>query len=179
MRAKAEFLDHLEVAFALHACGGEHVVRDGGVCAALERLHAVIAKDLATAGEAQIRMRIDKAVNRHDAAEFVVRERSQVFERRARNCAQHVHRRRFYAKLAQIQAHVDAVFHGFAESHDAAAADFKSCCKCVLECTDFVVVGVRGAYIGEMPAVRFEIVVETREACLLELVELFAFQKPC
>ena len=108
-------------------------------------------------------MRIDKTVNRHDAAEFVVRERREVLERRARNRAQHVHRRRFDAKFAQIQAHVNAVFHGFAEAHDAAAADFKTCGKRVLERTDFIVVRVRCADIGEVTAVSFEIVVETRE----------------
>ena len=43
VRAEAEFLDHLEVAIALHACRCEHVVRDGCVCAALESLYAVIA----------------------------------------------------------------------------------------------------------------------------------------
>ena len=75
VRAETEFFYHLEIAFALHARRGEHVVRDGCVCAASERLLAVVAQHLSAAGKTQERMRVDESVNRHDAAEFVVRER--------------------------------------------------------------------------------------------------------
>ena len=179
MRLESEALYEFEVLAAVDACGGEHVVGDGCVCAALEGAFAVVAQDAAATREADECFRVDEPVNCHDAAEFVVREFRKILVGRARDGIQHIHRRGLDAELAEIEAHVDAVFHGLAEAHDAAAADFKACGKGVLECTDFVVIGVRGAYVRKMPAVSFQVVVEAGEACLLELVELLAVQEPC
>ena len=91
--AESEFLDHLEVAIALHACRGEHVVRDSRVRAALERLFAVVAKNASSASQAQERMRVDESVNRHDAAEFVVRKLREVLERSPWNRVEYIDRR--------------------------------------------------------------------------------------
>ena len=179
VRAKAELFHKFEVLAAVDTGGGEHVVGDGSVCAALEGAFAVVAQDAAAAREADECLRVDKSVNGHDAAEFVVRELRKILVGRARDGVQHVHRRGLDAEFAEIEAHVDSVFHGFAEAHDAAAADFKASGKGVLERTDFVVVGVRGAHVGEMPAVGFQVVVEAGEARLLELVELFPVQESC
>ena len=176
---ESEAFHKLEVLAAVYAGGGEHVVRDGSICATLECALAVVAENAATARKTDERLRVDESVNRHDAAEFVVRELREFFVRRSRNRVQHVHRSGLDAELAQIQAHVDAVFHRFAKAHDASAANFKTCGKGVLECADFIVVGVRCANIREVAAVRFQIVVEAGEACFLELVELFPVQEAC
>ena len=179
VRAKAELFHKFEVLAAVDTGGGEHVVGDGSVCAALEGAFAVVAQDAAAAREADECLRVDKSVNGHDAAEFVVRELRKILVGRARDGIQHIHRRGLDAEFAEIEAHVDSVFHGFAEAHDAAAADFKACGEGVLQCADFVVVGVRGAYVREMPAVSFQVVVEAGEAGFFQLVELLAVQEPC
>ena len=179
VRVEAEALYQLEVLATVDAGGGEHVVGDGCVGAALESALAVVAQDTAAACEADECLRVDESINRYDAAEFIVGEFREVFVRRARNGVQYVDRCGLDAEFTQIEAHVNAVFHGFAEAHDTAAADFKTCGECVLQGADFIVVGVRGANVREMPAVRFQVVVEAGEACFFKLVELFAVQKPC
>ena len=177
MRFEAEPLHELEVLAAVHACGGEHVVGDGCVCATLEGAFAVVAKNAASPCEADKCLRVDEPVNRHDAAEFVVREFREVLVRRAWDGVQNVHRCRLDAELAEVEAHVDTVFHGLAESHDAAAADFKTSGKSVLQGSNLVVVGVRGAYVGEVPAVSLQVVMEAGEAGFFQLVELFLVQE--
>ena len=179
VRLESEALHEFEVLAAVHACGGEHVVGDGRVGTTLEGSLAVVAKNAASPCEADECLRVDESVNRHDAAEFVVREFRKILVGRARDGIQHIHRRGLDAELAEIEAHVDSVFHSFAEAHDAAAADFKASGKGVLQCTDFVVVGVRGAHVREMSAVCFQVVVEAGEARFFQLVKLFAIQKPC
>ena len=179
VRGKAEAFNEFEVLAAVDTGGGEHVVGDGSVCAALEGAFAVVAQNAAAAREADECLRVDKSVNGHDAAEFVVRELRKILVGRARDGVQYVHRRGLDAEFAEIEAHVDSVFHGFAEAHDAAAADFKASGKRVLERTDFIVVGVRGAHVRKVPAVGFQVVVEAGEARLLELVELLAVQESC
>ena len=153
MRGKAEAFNQLEVLAAVDAGGGKHVVGDGCVGAALESSLAVVAENAASAREADECLRVDESVNRYDAAEFIVRELREVLVRRARDCVQHVHRCGLDAEFAEVQAHVDAVFHGFAEAHDAAAADFKTCGKGVLQSANLVVVGVRGAHVRKVSAV--------------------------
>ena len=179
VRGEAETFNELEVLATVDAGGSEHVVGDGCVRATLEGALAVVTENAAAACEADECLRVDEPVNRYDAAEFIVREFRQVLVRRARDCVQHVHRCGLDAEFAQIQAHVDAVFHGFAETHDAAAADFKTCGKGVLQCADFVVIGVRGAHVRKMPAVSFQVVVEAGEACFFQFVELIPVQEPC
>ena len=179
VRVEAEALYQLEVLAAVDACGGEHVVGDGSIGAAFEGAFAVVAQDAAAAREADECLRVDESVDCHDAAEFVVRQFREVFVGRARNGVQHVDRSGLDAELAEVKAHVDAVFHGFTEAHDAAAADFKTCGESVLQGSDFIVVGVRGANVREVPAVSFQVVVEAGEACFFKLVELFLVQKPC
>ena len=179
MWLESEAFHKLEVLAAVYAGGGEHVVRDGGICATLECALAVVAENAATARKTDERLRVDESVNRHDAAEFVVRELREIFVRRSGNRVQHVHRSGLDAELAQIQAHVDAVFHRFAKAHDAAAANFEASRKSVLECANLIVVSMRRANIREVTAVRFQVVVEAGEACFLELVELFPVQEAC
>ena len=179
MRGKAEAFNELEVLAAVDAGGSEHVVGDGCVRATLESAHAVVAENAAAACEADECLRVDEPVNGHDAAEFIVRELREVFVRRARDCVQHVHRCGLDAELTEVKAHVDAVFHCFAEAHDATAADFKACGKGVLQSANLVVVGVRGAHVREMPAVGFQVVVEAGETGFLKLVELFPVQESC
>ena len=169
MRGKAEAFNQLEVLAAVDAGGGKHVVGDGCVGAALESSLAVVAENAASARESDERLRVDESINRHDAAELVVGELGQVLVRRAGNRVQHVHRCGLDAEFAEVQAHVDAVFHRLAEAHDASAADFKTCGKGVLQRTNLVVVGVRGAHVGEVPAVSFQVVVEAGEACFFQL----------
>ena len=147
---ESETFHKFEVLATVYASGGEHVVRDGCICAALESSLAVVAEYAATARKTDERLRVDESVNRYDAAEFVVRELRELFVRRSGNGVQHVHRCGLHAKLAQIQAHVDAVFHRFAKTHDAAAANFEASSKSVLECTNLIVVGVRCANIREV-----------------------------
>ena len=179
VRGEAEAFNELEVLATVDAGGGEHVVGDGCVRAALEGTLAVVAENAAAAREADECLRVDEPVNGYDAAEFIVRELREVLVRRARDCVQHVHRCRLDSEFAEIQAHVDSVFHGFAEAHDATAADFKTCGEGVLQCADFVVVGVRGAHVRKVSAVSFQVVVEAGEAGFFQLVELFPVQEPC
>ena len=179
MRVEAETLHELEILAAVDACRGEHVVGDGCVGPALEGPLAVVAQYAAPAREADERFRIDKAVNRHDAAELVVGELWEVLVGGAGNRVQNVDRGGLDAEFTQVEAHVDAVFHRLAESHDASAADLEPRGERVLEGRNLVVVGVRGTHVGEMPAVGFQVVVEAGEARLFQLVELLAVQKPC
>ena len=177
MRLESEAFYQLEIFAAVDAGGSEHIVGNSCVCAALEGALAVVAEYAAATCEADECLRVDESVNRHDAAELIVRELREVLVGRARDGVQHVHRCGLDAEFAEIEAHVDSVFHGFAEAHDAAAADFETCGKCILQCADFVVVGMRGAYVGKMSAVRFQVVVEAGESRFFQLVKLFAIQK--
>ena len=179
MRFEAEPLHELEVLATVYAGGGEHVIGDGCVSATLEGAFAVVAKNAASPCEADECLRVDESINRYDAAELVVRELREVFVRCARDGVQHVHRRGLDAEFAEVEAHVDAVFHGLAKAHDATAADFKTGGKSVLQGSNLVVVGVRGAYVGEVPAVSLQVVMEAGEAGFFQLVELFPVQKPC
>ena len=179
MRLESEAFYQLEIFAAVDAGGSEHIVGNSCVCAALEGALAVVAEYAAATCEADECLRVDEPVNRHDAAELIVRELREAFVGRARNGVQHVHRCGLDAELAEVQTHVDTVFHGFAETHDAAAADFETCGKCILQCANLIVVGMRGAYVGKMPAVCFQIVVEAGETCFFQLVKLFLVQKPC
>ena len=145
MRLESEPFHEFEILATVDAGGGQHVVGDGCVGTTFEGPLAVVAQDAAAAREADKCLRIDKAVNRHDAAELVVRELREILVGRARDSVQHIHRCGFDAEFAEVEAHVDAVFHGFAEAHDAAAADFETCGKGVLECANLVVVGMGGA----------------------------------
>ena len=176
VRFEAEPLHELEVLATVYAGGGEHVIGDGCVSATLEGAFAVVAKNAASPCEADECLRVDESINRYDAAELVVRELREVFVRCARDGVQHVHRRGLDAEFAEVEAHVDAVFHGLAKAHDATAADFKTGGKSVLQGSNLVVVGVRGAYVGEVPAVSFQVVVEAGETGFFQLVELLAVQ---
>ena len=178
VRLESESFHEFKVLAAVDTRGGEHVVGNGRVRAALEGALAVVAEYATAAREADERLRVDKTVNRHDTAEFVVRELGEVLVRRAGNRVQHVHRCGLDAEFAEVQAHVDAVFHHLAEAHDASATNFEPCGKRILQGSDLVVVGVRGAHVGEVPAVGFQVVVEAGETGFLQLVELFAIQKP-
>ena len=155
VRLESESLYEFEILATVDACGGEHVVGNGCVGAALECAFTVVAEYAAATCEADERLRIDESVNGHDAAELVVRELREILVGGAGNRVQHVDRSGFYAELAEVEAHVDAVFHGLAEAHDASAANLEPCGKGVLESANLVVVGVRGAYVGEVPAVSF------------------------
>ena len=179
MGLEAEPFHQLEILATVDAGGGQHVVGDGRVGTTFEGPLAVVAQDAAATCQADKCLRVDKAVNGHDAAELVVREFGQVLVRRARDGVQYVHRGGFDAEFAEVEAHVDAVFHGFAETHNAAAADFETCGKGVLEGCNLVVVGVGGAHVGEVPAVSFQVVVEAGKACFFQLVKLFPVQESC
>ena len=92
MRLESETFHEFEILAAVYAGCGEHVVCDGCVCAAFESSLAVVAEYATTARKADESLRVDEAVNCHDAAEFVVRELRQTFVRRAGNRVQHVYR---------------------------------------------------------------------------------------
>ena len=78
MRLEAEVFHEVEVLATVHTRGGEHVVGDGGVRSALKGSLAVIAQYAAPAREADVCLRVDESVYRHDAAELVVCEFREV-----------------------------------------------------------------------------------------------------
>ena len=179
MRDKTETLDELKVLTTVDSRGGEHVVGNGRIGSAFESSFAVVTEYAAPTREADECLGVNKSVDGDDAAEFIVGEFGQIFVGRAWNGVQHIYGRGLNTEFPKIETHVDAVFHRFTEAHDAAAANFEACGKCVLQRADFGIVGVRGANVRKMPAVSFQVVVESGEACLFQLFELVLVQKPC
>lgn len=102
MRLESETFHKLEILAAVYAGGGEHVVRDGCICATLECALAVVAEYATTACKTDECLRVDESVNGNNAAEFVVRELRELFVRRSGNRIQHVHRSGLHTEFAQI-----------------------------------------------------------------------------
>ena len=85
MRLESETFHEFEILAAVDSCGGQHVVCDGCIRAALECSFALIAEYATTACKTDERFRVDESVNCHDAAEFVVGKLRQAFVGRAGN----------------------------------------------------------------------------------------------
>ena len=179
MWLKTEPLYELEIFATVNPSCGKHVIGNGRIRTALECALAVVAEYATPACETDERLRIDETIYGYNAAEFVVRELGQVFVRGAGNRVQHIHRSRLDSEFAEVEAHIDAVFHRLAKAHDASAANFETCGQRVLQGSNLVVVGVRCAHVGEVPAISFQVVVEAGETGFFQLVELFPVQEPC
>ena len=66
MGLKSKALYQLEILATIDACGGEHVIGDGCVGTALEGAFAIVSQYAATASQANVGLRVDKAVYGHD-----------------------------------------------------------------------------------------------------------------
>ncbi len=133
---------------------------------------------LASAGDADLRRRIDEAHQAERAQAALGGERSVVGDGVALDRDQEVHRDRRHFELAQLERHLDDVGALLAHAEDQSAARLDAALLRGGEGAHAVFVGVRGADLAVVRLARVEVVVQTIEAGVGEDARVLFFEQP-
>ena len=176
---EAEILKEAHIVRRLAAVGRQISADDQRVRPRQKRERLEVPQiDFAPAAQLQLRFRQDEPEHRDRLDHLKRIRRRGLLERRAGPWIEHVDRRALHVELRQRERQLNPLLAGFAESQDAAAADFEPLPPQLLERVQPVLIRVRGADVRKVGFGRLEVMIVAGHPGGLERLQLFVRHEP-
>lgn len=169
----AEFLQHGDIVACGNACRCQHIAGNGGIGTGEEGFFTVVAHGVAPGGDTDSSIGDDEPDDGDNTEFFFLCHRGEIFIRRSGDGGEKINGGGFDSESGDVHEHVDAVLHGFPESHDAAAAYFKAGFHGPFDSLDFLIVRMRRTNVGKMAAGGLQIVMVAGNSCCFEFFTMF------